>query len=98
MKMKIITILCTSLFAFSFSALADNELDDGPGIFSGEKGVFTLIKTDKNPSNKNKMTSKKLSQTDEFELFKTWKEQKDKNSESYQEFLLWVEYKKVINR
>lgn len=104
--MKKILCMLVVLFAPTFGAIADDDLELGPGVFTGEKGSFTIFKTDKSaktekPTKKEIIESltdsKNLSQKEEFELFKIWKKLKDEKSESYQEFLLWVEYKKVVN-
>jgi len=95
------------LLAPASEVMADDDLDFGPGVFTGKKGSFTICKTGKSTEaeevTKKDITetisdSKKLSQKEEFELFKVWKKLKGENSKSYQEFLLWVEYKKVVNQ
>lgn len=105
--MKNIICVGITLLSLSFSVFADNELDDGPGLFSGKKGEFTLLKTenykDKEETNKKanketqdvKLTKHDMSQKKEFMLFKNWKQHKEHNTETYQEFLLWIEYKKI---
>ena len=100
-------IICVVITLLSFSVFADNELDDGPGLFSGKKGEYTLLKTGKygaEEENKQKakeetkdtnLTKHDMSQKKEFMLFKNWKQHKEHNTETYQEFLLWIEYKKI---
>jgi len=104
--MKKTLCILTFLLAPTFGVVANDDLELGPGVFTGEKGSFTIFKSDKSKdtekSTKKEITEsltdgKNLSQKEEFELFKMWKKLKDEKSESYQEFLLWIEYKKVVN-
>ena len=107
--MKNIICISVALLSLSFNVFADNELDDGPGIFSGKKGAFTLLKTENIKTENAKAEAKTqekakdvqlttthdMSQKKEFMLFKDWKLHKEHNTETYQEFLLWIEYKKI---
>lgn len=101
--MKKTLCILAVLLAPTFGVIADDDLDTGPGVFSGKKGSFTLFESKNSTTTKEKsivkttIDSKDLSQKEEFELFKAWKKLKSENSASYQEFLLWVEYKKVVN-
>lgn len=94
-------------FAATF-AHAQDGLDDGPGIFSGNAdgiSLSDLIKKERT-SNKDKNVQESIGgnqpstagisgvdQYTEFELFKEWKRAKSSQSSDYQEFSLWVEYK-----
>jgi len=99
------TLICVgiTLLSLNFNVFADNELDEGPGLFSGKKGEFTILKTEnykksdkvKEVTEKAKSNNSDMSQKDEFQLYKKWIADKNKNTEAYQEFLLWLEFKKM---
>ena len=109
--MKYTICIVITLLTTSFGALADNEMEKEPGLFTGKKGVFTLLKTDnlkaeeeikeklqnQTSTSQNNVTpmEHQLSQKEDFTLFKNWKQHKDNNTAEYQEFLLWLEYKKI---
>lgn len=98
-------------FILSCMAHANDDLNSGPGLFSGASGEFSLIElvaTEKDKNNESKKTDNlNKGRTDiieannrtvhEFDMFKEWKESKKNNTESYQEFILWLEYKKFIS-
>jgi hypothetical protein len=109
--MKYTLCIAITLLTTNFGVLADNEMEKEPGLFSGKKGAFTLLKTDNlkpeeqvkeqtqnqasTPQSNVKSTAHELSQKEDFTLFKNWKQHKDNNTAEYQEFLLWLEYKKI---
>lgn len=105
--MKNTLCIAITLLTTSFGVLADNEMEKEPGLFTGKKGAFTLLKTDnlkpEEQANKEiteqkinvKATVADMSKKEDFTLFKNWKQHKDNNTAEYQEFLLWLEYKEV---
>ncbi|WP_441002395.1 hypothetical protein [Pseudocolwellia agarivorans] len=105
--MKNMLCIAITLLTTSFGVLADNEMEKEPGLFTGKKGAFTLLKTDnlkpEEQANKEiieqkshvKATVTDMSKKEEFGLFKNWKQHKENNTSEYQEFLLWLEYKEV---
>lgn len=105
-----LVIIALLNFIVSCMAHANDDLNSGPGVFSGASGEFSLIelgttKKDKNNEstidNLNKGRTEITQSNDrtvhEFDMFKEWKELKKNNTESYQEFILWLEYKKFIS-
>ncbi|WP_426360321.1 hypothetical protein ACPUVO_08930 [Pseudocolwellia sp. HL-MZ19] len=105
--MKQTLFIAITLLTTSFGALADNEMEKEPGLFTGKKGTFTLLKTDnikteeqikdqvKNQDQDVNPSNPKISKKEEFSLFKNWKKHKENNTSQYQEFLLWLEYKEI---
>ncbi|MBU2925914.1 hypothetical protein Q4506_10820 [Colwellia sp. 4_MG-2023] len=103
--------IAITLLTISSATLADNEMEKEPGLFTGKKGAFTILKTDNltaeaqpqkhaeqqgNTSVEDIIpTAPALSKKAEFALFKKWKEHKENNTAQYQEFLLWLEYKEI---
>ena len=87
---------------FSGIASSQEELTDGPGLFTGESGELTLFKPEEKepvtqPNIKAKTgTNASTIDQDEFELFKVWKKAKQNNTTEYQEFLYWMEYKTFV--
>jgi hypothetical protein len=84
---------------FSFGAYAQDELNDGPGILSGEKGQFSLSnlfeKKDK-VDEKTAYTLDTTSNAQEFNLYKQWTQSKSANDATYQEFKLWLQYQEYL--
>lgn len=95
---KIYLIMVVTLV--SFGACAQDELNDGPGIISGEKGQFSLTNLFEK---KNKIGEKvasslvSISDAQEFDLFKLWTQSKSANDPTYQEFRLWLEYQEYLH-
>lgn len=91
--MNRIFLVC-SIIACMFSAFAHSqgELNEGPGVFSGEKGEVSLSKLFK--GNKDEKT---LGDENEFEQFKLWEKLKSTNDPKYQEFKMWVKYQKYLS-
>lgn len=95
--MKIFSLFIALLF-INTSTFASDELDTGPGIFSGKTGEFSLFKSSTSDNIEVNSTQSNTANKDEFALFKVWKQERDKNTVEYQEFLLWVEYQKYLKR
>jgi hypothetical protein len=90
---------------FVASAQAQEELNEGGGIFSDENGQLSLSSlfqnttTDKSMKKElKKKLQKELQKEPKKELtctlqqFQEWRDSKAKNNERYQEFLLWVAF------
>ena len=89
------------LILVSFGALAQDELNDGPGILSGEKGQFSLTDLFKNKDKVDKKIHSSLvtiTDAQEFDLFKQWTQSKSENNATYQEFRLWLKYQEYLQR
>mgnify|MGYP005991965085 CR=1 FL=1 len=109
--MKNTLCIVITLLTTSFATLADNEMEKEPGLFTGKKGTFTLLKTDNLTTEAQHQeyakkqvstsvenltpTAQALSKKEEFALFKSWNQHKENNTAQYQEFLLWLEYKEI---
>lgn len=93
--MRNLLILALCFFTCAIISASD-ELDTGPGIFSGEKGEFVLFGKN-NKKNKFEEITTAPEPTNhaqnEFELFKEWKQGRELQTDDYKEFLLWLEYK-----
>ena len=63
---------------------------DGPGLFSGDKGEFSMIHQQRDSSSQRAETGGSV---DEFEAYRQWKSL-DHSSAEYQRFLQWLEYQK----
>ena len=67
----------------SFGAYAQDELNDGPGILSGEKGQFSLTDLFKNKDKVDERIHSSLvtiTDAQEFDLFKQWTQSKSENN------------------
>jgi len=109
--MKHKPFIAITLLTISFTILADNEMEKEPGLFTGKKGAFTLLKTENllaetQPQEQVEQqenttveeltyTKQLLSKKAEFALFKSWNQHKENNTAQYQEFLLWLKYQEI---
>lgn len=86
---------------------AQEELTDGPGLFTGKTGELTLYQSNQNsfeatshesanPENANTGAKEELSSREEFELYKRWQYAKQNNTQNYHEFMQWLEFQRVI--
>ena len=84
----------------SFGTNAQDELNDGPGILSGEKGQFSLNQLFANKEKSKQIIPSSLVTTDaqEFDLFKQWTQSKSENDATYQEFRLWLKYQEYLQQ
>lgn len=114
MKLSIIAkYIVPSLLALSYlpPSYAQDDLTPGPGLFSGDSGQILLFNTSgKNKKNSTTHSHthhtsaehpKNLPHTSglsEFELFKEWKSYQNTNSDSYQEFQQWIEYRQFLEQ
>lgn len=91
--MSRIFLVC-SVIACMFSAFSHSqgELNEGPGVFSGEKGEVSLSKLFKDSRDEISLGDK-----NEFEQFKRWEKLKSTNDPRYQEFQIWVKYQKYLS-
>ena len=88
------SLLALSLSSLSQETTSGDGLTDGPGLFSGDDGAFTLFTDEASPfTDAEEYTNTK---GDEFRLFKQWTKIKKEKSDEYKEFLLWLEYKKLV--
>lgn len=85
-----LSLLVTTL---AFASSANNELDQGPGLFSGQDGEFKLVTTNKKQSE----NLPEYTQKQEFELYKQWLMDKQKGTENYKEFKLWLAFNALKN-
>ncbi|MCH2056289.1 MAG: hypothetical protein MK214_06665 [Thalassotalea sp.] len=72
----------------SFNSPASNELEQGPGLFSGKDGEFKLLKFSSNKS----QNERELSDKKEFQLYLQWLKEKEQETQEYKEFRLWIKY------
>ena len=93
------------LILVSFVTHAQDELNDGPGILSGEKGQFSLSelfankeKTEEKTDGKILSSSVNTTDIQEFDLFKKWTQSKSENDATYQEFRLWLKYQEYLQQ
>jgi len=89
---------CNSMNLGQFDETPDpREEMPGPGIFSDDKGETKLKwSTDNNQTSQKPVQSSSTTTNEiaEFEQFKRWNKLRteDRESEEYQEFLLWLNY------
>jgi hypothetical protein len=77
-----------------------DELSEGPGVFTGNKGAFSLSqllasKGKESPPTKTQELSVPEAK-DEFELFKLWHHSKTESTAEYQQFLIWLKYQHYL--
>ncbi|UAA38986.1 hypothetical protein KIH87_01035 [Paraneptunicella aestuarii] len=81
---------------------AQEELTDGPGLFTGKTGELTLYQSNQNGfeatshESANTGAKEELSSREEFELYKRWQYAKQNNTKDYGEFMQWLEFQRVI--
>ncbi|MFT5544237.1 MAG: hypothetical protein ACI97K_002131 [Glaciecola sp.] len=90
------SIRCLKLMGFIFlsfvtTAQAQEEMNDGEGIFSDESGQISLTTLFKDAT-KEKLVKEDVVCTSE--QFKKWQDSKTTNNVLYQEFLLWVAFER----
>jgi len=85
----------------------DAEEPTGPGVFSGESGVFTLFgeKDEGNAKSREPASqtssdnaSVDLDEQAEFELFKRWLAAKESGGVEYREFQHWLKFQDFKSR
>jgi hypothetical protein len=69
-----------------FEYHSQNEIPEGPGIFSGKDGAFTLGGGD--AQSEPDAEAAQAAEATEFETFQRWKND-PRNAAEYQEFLEW---------
>lgn len=89
----------------SFKYVNENEIPPGPGVFTGEKGKWTVYNSDAKKETEQKSAVAKDPETREFKQFQEWKkEQQDfqafqewkkskQGAQEYREFLEWQQWK-----
>jgi len=106
LRQRALLIFTLSLMLVCSKTYANDELSDGPGVFTGKKGEFSLsqltaskkIESPKSSiSGEEKPQEKDVSGVEnEFELFKLWSHSKTEFTADYQEFLLWLKYQQYL--
>jgi hypothetical protein len=72
-----------------FEYHSQNEIPEGPGIFSGKDGAFTLGGGDaQSEPDAEAAQAAEAAEATEFETFQRWKND-PRNAAEYQEFLEW---------
>ena len=106
------TIVACSIFLVSISALADDGLTPGPGIFTGKAGEYSLLRLF-NPSSsdanheegiQNDQEIKVLgytsnvnqAQIDDYEIYQEWRVLQAAKPELYNDFQLYLDYKTFL--
>lgn len=98
---------CSTLNLGDVDETPDHRDDmPGPGVFSDDKGE-SILRWDSNEekpaveektlANTKAVADPDLSEKNEFELYKHWKEISSdvQSSEEYQEFKLWLEFRRL---
>lgn len=105
MPLKLLTsimLLVNIFFSPSFSQAQDLPLGDGltegPGLFSGEEGAFTLFEAKVSTKDSPKSTDTVALPIDDFVMFKEFLKAKSENTQEYKTFLIWLEYQSYLEK